>query len=343
VIRAHRQDSGVKPLATARLAKQKWSWGVKPAFIPPRTSAELASPAAPGGRHAQMVKTALPLIGNGLSPDAVFAQMRSIYDQTVPDSEIQGVINWALAKNPQPSGYGSRYHNAPAPRPAQLVTKESASAASERFLKGFRCDEADLWHASPWRPLEALAFDALPLFAGLFYGDDLVNVCPEHGVGITKTRDEWMTHVRDHGAPSGSIGCLFRPNPVSVTPTGDKGGYTDADITAHRFALIESDILARDLQLSLLARLPLPIAAIIFSGGKSYHALVRVDAPDAVSYRKDVGRMLALLRPLGFDQATGNPSRMSRLPGAIRGDDRQRLVYLNPETTGTTAIFGGIK
>jgi hypothetical protein len=41
-----------------------------PPFIPKRTRTELASPAAPGGRHAQIVKIAVPLLGNGLSPEA---------------------------------------------------------------------------------------------------------------------------------------------------------------------------------------------------------------------------------------------------------------------------------
>jgi hypothetical protein len=214
----------------------------------------------------------------------------------------------------------------------------------ERFLNGRRyVDEAQVRRASPWRPLEDPALDALPALAGLFHANDLVNVCPEHGVGLTKTRDKWMAYVRDHGAPSGSIGCLFRPNPVSGTPTGGKGGYTDADVTVHRFALIESDILSLDLQLSVLAHLPLPIAAIIFSGRKSYHAIVRVDAPDCLTYRKDVGRMLALLRPLGFDQSTGNPSRMSRLPGALRGTQMQKLVYLDPDARGVTTILGNPK
>jgi hypothetical protein len=290
-----------------------------------------------------MIKIAVPLIGNGLSPEAVFAELRGKFpDRDVTDAEIIGVVKWACGKNPQPSGHGTRYHNSPAPRPAP-VTVASATAAAERFLKGFRCDEADLFDASPWRPLEDPAFDALPLLAGMFHGEDLVNFCPEHGVGMTKTRDQWLAHVRDQGAPSGRIGCMFRPNPVSGTPTGEKGGWTDADITVHRFALIESDILPLELQLSVIAKLPLPIAAIIFSGGKSYHALVKVDAPDAVEYRKDVGRMLALLRPLGFDQATGNPSRMSRLPGAMRGSEQQRLVYLNPDAAGESPIFGGKK
>jgi RecA-family ATPase len=111
----------------------------------------------------------------------------------------------------------------------------------------------------------------------------------------------------------------------------------------HRFALVESDLLSLDLQLSLLSRLPLPIGAIIFSGRKSYHALIRVDAADNVEYRRDVGRMLTLLRPLGFDQSTGNPSRMSRLPGAMRGEHMQKLLYLNPDAAGETPIFGGRK
>jgi RecA-family ATPase len=107
-------------------------------------------------------------------------------------------------------------------------------------------------------------------------------------------------------------------------------------------SLVESDILPLELQLSVIARLPLPVAAIIFSGGKSYHALVQVDASDAFAYRRDVGRMLSLLRPLGFDQGTGNPSRMSRLPGAMRGGQQQRLLYLNPDARGETPIFEGI-
>jgi hypothetical protein len=315
---------------------------MKAPFIPPRTRMELSSPAAPGGRHAQMVKVAVPLIGNGLSPEAVFAELRGKYDHTVKDVEIRDVVRWALAKNPQPSGYGIRYHNSPAPR-LLTVTVESARSAAERFLKGVRYTEGDLWHESPWRPLEDPALDALPLLAGLFHGEELVNVCPEHGIGITMTRDSWIASVRDHGAPSGSIGCMFRPNPVSGTPTGDKGGWTDNDVTAHRFAVLESDLLPLELQLAVIARLPLPIAAIIFSGGKSYHALVKVAAPDALAYRKDVGRMLALLRPLGFDPQTGNPSRQSRLPGAMRGGQQQRLLYFNPEVTGETPIFGGAK
>jgi hypothetical protein len=313
---------------------------MNPPAIPRRTQAELACPAAPGGRHEQARRIIFSLVAQGFCADAIFAQVRGMYGHDFKDAEIWSLIRGAEKKNPLPPVPG-RYHNSRTLQPTKLVTKESATAGAERFLRGFVCDEANLWHVSPWRPLEDPSLDALPLLAGLFHSDDLVNVCSEHGVGITKHRNDWMAHIRDHGAPSGSIGCMFKPNPVSRTPTGEKGGWTDNDVTAHRFAVLESDLLPLELQLAVIARLPLPIAAIIFSGGKSYHALVRVNAPDALAYRRDVGRMLALLRSLGFDPQTGNPSRMSRLPGTMRSDQQQRLIYLAPDAEGETPIFGG--
>jgi len=90
------------------------------------------------------------------------------------------------------------------------------------------------------------------------------------------------------------------------------------------------------LQLSLLAKLPLPIAVILTSGGRSVHAWVRVDAATLDEYRHDVSWMLALLARFGVDDKNKNPSRMSRLPGVARsigaaGDGHQRLLYLNPQ------------
>ena len=82
--------------AHAQLTPQFW--------IPPKTRAKLENPAAPGGRNHQMVETVLSLIAQGLCPDAIFAQYRSMYQQDVTDGEIRKVIEWGLAKNPQPCG-----------------------------------------------------------------------------------------------------------------------------------------------------------------------------------------------------------------------------------------------
>ena len=50
-------------------------------FIPPRTRAELASPASQGHRHEQMKRLVLPLLGAGLTPQAVFIQLRETYER----------------------------------------------------------------------------------------------------------------------------------------------------------------------------------------------------------------------------------------------------------------------
>jgi hypothetical protein len=88
--------------------------------------------------------------------------------------------------------------------------------------------------------------------------------------------------------------------------------------------------------MSLLAKLPLPIAAVLGSGGRSLHAWVRIDASNADEFRRDVSRMLAALGKFGVDTKNKNPARLSRLPGVVRqiganGDGRQRLFYLNPQ------------
>ena len=122
----------------------------------------------------------------------------------------------------------------------------------------------------------------------------------------------------------------MRMNPV------DGKGVADANVTTFRFALIEIDCVPVELQLALLAKLKLPIAAILTSGGKSAHAWVWVDAASVDEYRVTVSAMLGMLARFGVDGKNKNPSRLSRLPGAVRtigaaGDGRQWLLYLNSQ------------
>ncbi len=218
------------------------------------------------------------------------------------------------------------------------------ASAVENYLRGFRCDEVDLWEASPVRPPADWKQDALALLENLYLPGELINVvtafkvAPKadgatkanpNGCGNTVERDELIARFREHGTPQSEAGGWLRMNPV------DGGGTADANVTAFRFALLECDAIPLELQLPLLAKLPLPTAAILTSGGRSLHAWVRVDAASAEDYRQTVARMLTLLSKFGVDGQNKNPSRLSRLPGVTRtigaaGDGRQRLLYLNP-------------
>jgi len=224
--------------------------------------------------------------------------------------------------------------------------------AAEKFLKDFRCGEAEWLAASPVRPGDDPKFDGALLIGALYSPGELVNFVTEYveatekggevkarpvGKGITLGRDALVARFREFGSDSDRGGAWLRMNPV------DGRGIADANVTAFRFALLESDRLPLELQLSVFAKLPLPLAALLSSGGRSVHAWVKVDARDAGEYRATVNRMLTILARLGVDGKNKNPSRLSRLPGARRsigavGDGAQRLLYLNAQPEGRSIL-----
>ena len=189
------------------------------------------------------------------------------------------------------------------------------------------------------------------VFAALYDKDDFLNVVTDftieqhkdgkqkanpRGAGKTLLRDDWMRSIRDHGAPQSEAGAWIRPNPVKRHGTGKNGASCDCDVTSYRFCLIESDDLPLDLQLSLWARLPLPIAAIIDSGGRSEQAWVMLNCQSGEEYQAKVKSIYTLLARFGICPSNKNPSRLARLPGAERTigkreDGGQRLLYLDPE------------
>ena len=111
----------------------------------------------------------------------------------------------------------------------------------------------------------------------------------------------------------------------------DGHGVKNDNVTAFRYALVESDTLSIQEQDELYRRLELPIAALVYSGGKSLHAIVRIDAPDIDEYYKRVDFLYDFLRKqnVDIDRQNRNPSRLSRMPGAPRKGKKQYLVATN--------------
>jgi hypothetical protein len=323
-------------------------------YIPVRTRYRLSNPAPVGSRHHQIGKIVCSLLGQGLSPDAVFAQLRHMYPATVPDKEISDYVRWAVGKNFVPYTPGIR--SGRLSRPTASTKPVDAEYTIRKFLKDFRAEEADFWHESHWKPPENWRRDVCMCLAGLYHTGELVNIVTDYvlendakakpvGWGQVMERDEAMRFIRDNGVPSSKAGGWIRPNPIDGKRLVGAKGWTDANVTIFRYALVEFDTVPLDLQLSFLARLPLPINAIVTSGGRSVHAWVRVNATSLEAYRSKVDEMLRVLKPFGVDQNNKNPSRMSRLPGALRkvgaGEDgRQRLLYLAPDRTDSEPILG---
>ena len=217
--------------------------------------------------------------------------------------------------------------------------KIDPATAVENFLSGFQCDEVDLWEMSPVRPPDDWTWDATALLETLYQSGEQINFVTAYrldgdkarpnGIGQTVERDALIARWRKQ-MPCSEAGGWLRMNPM------DGRGAADVNVTAFRFALVECDVIPFELQMPLLAKLPLPVAAILGSGGRSLHAWVKIDAANADEFRRDVSRMLDLLAKFGVDIKNKNPARMSRLPGVVRqigahGEGRQRLYYLNPQ------------
>ena len=104
---------------------------------------------------------------------------------------------------------------------------------------------------------------------------------------------------------------------------------SDSEVTDYRHALVEADDLSQDEQWQQLRELNLPVLAVVWSGGKSLHAIVKIDAGNNLQlFRERVAKLYAYLKEKNFpaDRANKNPSRLTRLPGVRREEDMQYLV-----------------
>lgn len=130
-------------------------------------------------------------------------------------------------------------------------------------------------------------------------------------------------------------GVWFLCNPVTgkkeINDHGNHSRRSWQNVTAWRYLVLESDKANPDHWLAALAQMPLPIAAIYTSGGKSIHALVRVDAGSKEDWDNQAAKLKPALVTLGADEKAISAVRLTRLPCCERVENAQMqtLLYLN--------------
>ena len=89
--------------------------------------------------------------------------------------------------------------------------------------------------------------------------------------------------------------------------------------------------MALEQQNAVIRELELPVAMLVYSGGKSVHAIVKVDAPNYDEYRKRTDYLYNVCHKNGLDvdKQNRNPSRLSRLPGVERKGNKQYIIDTN--------------
>lgn len=148
-----------------------------------------------------------------------------------------------------------------------------------------------------------------------------------------KTAGQLISELRKCNGDLGSVmgdydpevGAWIRFNPL------DGKGCKNSNVVEYRFALVECDNMDLAKQNALIHELEFPVACLVYSGGKSIHAIVKVDAADYKDYRKRVDYLYKVCKKngLSIDEQNKNPSRLSRMPGIWRGNNKQFLIDTN--------------
>ena len=222
-----------------------------------------------------------------------------------PFSGADGVMNWNDAL--EYDGEGSK----PDPRePARKGTEDLILYLQTLFTPGDYVGyvTGDVWQNEDgkWVPSK-----------GVYYrtAEELIASLRRYPDDIGATMGDWKPEA----------GGWIRFNAL------DGEGVRNENVTSFRFALVESDSMPIEEQIAMYRKLELPIAALVHSGHKSAHAIVRVDADSPDEYQKRVTFLYDFLASHGMkvDTQNRNPSRLSRMPGVTRNGQMQKLLGVN--------------
>jgi hypothetical protein len=321
--------------------------------IQARYESALKAIPAPGGAgcHTAILGAANLGIMAGLSEIQILADIRASIPRggrNVPDREISAAIDKARRECEPLTDQAPMRGSRPAPPPKPKPPFDGPTFRQRLIQANHGATHADLWELSPiridWEPGPQ---DAAMLVYTLYAPAEIIFAGGVYDRDVFAAGALLDAYKRGNPPPPHII-----PNPMDgnehETGSGTVSRRCDAAVSAFRFAVVEFDDIPKADQVafwySIIKGGLLPVAALIDSGGKSIHAWLRVDLPDAAAwdsvvrrdmYDKDTGR-LALL---GADRACQNQSRLSRMPGHYRAEKEswQLLLYLNPEPANREA------
>lgn len=214
------------------------------------------------------------------------------------------------------------------------------SADSTPVIDTAWVEREPLTEPKTWKPYE----DLIKYLSALFDSDENVGYVNEsfqadNGRYIPKgkghygrTAGELISELEKYknvedviGTSDPEGGAWIRFNPL------DGNGVKDINVTSYRYALVECDELDIAKQNALIRELELPVAAMVYSGKKSIHAIVKVNASNYHEYKDRVNTLFDICKKngLNIDTQNKNPSRLSRLPGVMRGEKKQYLIDTN--------------
>jgi hypothetical protein len=289
------------------------------------------------GRHPALLGISNLGIMAGLTPETIHSDLARVTSNfPMPVKEIQAAVSKAATEH---SAGNSTYR----PPPHKPLIKDGQAALNRIIAQGTLSDDADLFEISPIRLNVSPEQDPLTLLTVLFKPNELVFIGDRLEPGVVgqniRSAAEWGKFFLNGGKAGPHI--IINPFTGLSAPKKDGQGNTfrgDGNILTYRHCLVEFDNLSREDQIRFWSATPLPVLALIDSGGKSIHGWLDVQKLSNVSTAADWDREIKMnlyqqiFNVLGVDRATCNPSRLSRLPGFFRSEKNkfQRLLWLSP-------------
>jgi len=233
----------------------------------------------------------------------------------------------------------------PAPKPKPPLGPGARDYVARMIERGKGATLATLRDASP------LAIPADPheqawAFMWTLYDHDALLFCGSQTdagrIGQTiRSAWDWRKAFRAGEPPPP----LLIANPLTGREGRTKEGKLSyrcaACVAARRFALVEFDAMPLEKQARFWAGVieskTLPLRALTYSGGKSLHGFIEINAPDPGAWGRIVSTLLyAVAHPEAppeyqADRACKTLDRLTRLPGATRPDKGtiQTLLWLS--------------
>ena len=234
---------------------------------------------------------------------------------------------------------------APVPRDARKRAETVAldQAAVERFIAGTPTVDAgwfrrrspmDVWGMTSGQFLDALyekgerviIFDEYYSQGNFLWqvGSDMSG--PKAG-GYRLSDQRGVNAVPSELPRTGRMGVWYLVQPVSgkweIAPGAKEGvakftRRSEVNVTRWAFFVLESDELAAEDWMRVVASLRLPVAAIYTSGGRSIHALLKYEVGSKAMWDELKKQLERVVCPLGADPGALSAVRLSRLPGCFR-------------------------
>lgn len=299
---------------------------------------ELPAKVGEGSRNDEMHRYLSSIRGKGATDEqmeaAAFEANATHFEPPIGETELRTIIRSVCAYE---VGDGS-YHGEPEPAviqasniptitrtvPLDVLPDLSGMTTNEQAKAYIRaCFDGTDGSGIPWTDTICLTRNlAAPYDDCYEYAGTLL--C---GAGY-EALDMFLPHVEDAG-----LWCCVNP----LKP--DRHKRDKESVAAYRNILVECDTLPMDQQLQLMlnlfwgkgGKMDGMLRAIVDSGGKSYHCIIRVESRSRQDYAVDAKFLYDVCEHNGLpvDRKCANPTRLTRFPGAMRRNKgrMQRLVW----------------